>query len=165
MDKSIFLKNQRLEKEALLQFVKYGFSGGIATIVHIFIFYILAWKFFPALQENDFITVTLGINIVDVNESTRSINSMLSNGGAFLCSNMVAYIINVFWVFQGGRHNKIIEIGLFYLVSGISVAIGTSLMGFLINYYGIQTSYAFGVNIFSAVMINYGMRKFYIFKG
>ena len=45
------------------------------------------------------------------------------------------------------------------------MAIGTSIMGFLIRYYGMQTTYAFAANIVSAVMINYAMRKFYIFKG
>ena len=100
-----------------------------------------------------------------VNVTTRSLNAMLSNGLAFICSNMVAYIINIFWVFKPGKHNKIIEIALFYLVSGVSMVIGTGMMGFLIRYYGMQTTYAFAANIVSAVMINYTMRKFYIFKG
>ncbi|NOQ67156.1 MAG: hypothetical protein GQ556_08075, partial [Desulfobacterales bacterium] len=87
------------------------------------------------------------------------------NGVAFIFANMVAYSINVCWVCKAGRHNRCIEISLFYLVSGVSVVIGTSMMGFLIKYYGMQTTYAFTANIVSAVMINYGMRKFYIFKG
>ena len=149
----------------LVQFIKYGISGGLATLVHIIVFYLVAWKIFPSLQEKDFFIVILGITVTEVDVATRSFNSMLSNGVAFIFSNMVAYIINVFWVFKPGRHNRFIEIGLFYLVSGVSVVIGTSMMGFLIRYYGMQTTYAFTANIVSAVMINYGMRKFYIFKG
>jgi putative flippase GtrA len=149
----------------LVQFVKYGISGGLATFVHIVIFHLVAWKIFPSLQEKDFFIVISGITVTEMDVATRSLNSMLSNGVAFIFSNMVAYLINVFWVFKPGRHNKIIEIGLFYLVSGVSVIIGTSLMGFLIRYYAMQTTYAFTANIVSAVMINYGMRKFYIFKG
>ena len=149
----------------MVQFIKYGISGGLATLVHIVVFYLVAWKIFPSLQEKDFFIVILGITATEVDVATRSFNSMLSNGVAFIFSNMVAYIINVFWVFKPGRHNRFIEIGLFYLVSGVSVVIGTSMMGFLIRYYGMQTTYAFTANIVSAVMINYGMRKFYIFKG
>ncbi len=149
----------------MVQFIKYGISGGLATLVHIIVFYLVAWKIFPSLQEKDFFIVILGITVTEVDVATRSFNSMLSNGVAFIFSNMVAYIINVFWVFKPGRHNRFIEIGLFYLVSGVSVVIGTSMMGFLIRYYGMQTTYAFTANIVSAVMINYGMRKFYIFKG
>ena len=154
-----------VEAGPVVQFIKYGISGGLATFVHIVIFHLLAWKIFPSLQENDLFIVILGITVTELDVATRSLNSMLSNGVAFICSNMVAYIINVFWVFKPGRHHRIIEIGLFYLVSGVSVVIGTSMMGFLIRYYGMQTTYAFTVNIVSAVMINYGMRKFYIFKG
>jgi len=149
----------------LVQFVKYGISGGFATLMHIVIFHLFAWKIFPSLQEKDLFVVFLGITVTEVNVATRSLNSMLSNGVAFIFANMVAYVINVFWVFKPGRHNKFVEIGLFYLVSGASVIIGTSLMGFLIRYYGMQTTYAFAANIVSAVLINYGMRKFYIFHG
>ena len=154
-----------MEAGPLVQFIKYGISGGLATFVHIVIFHLFAWNIFPSLQENDLFIIILGISVAEVDVATRSLNSMLSNGTAFIFSNMVAYILNVFWVFKSGRHHRIIEIGLFYLVSGVSVVIGTSLMGFLIRYYGMQTTYAFSVNIVSAVMINYGMRKFYIFKG
>ncbi len=153
------------EAGSLIQFIKYGIAGSLATITHIIIFHILAWKIFPALQGDDLFVALLGLSYQEVDISTRAMNSMLSNGAAFLCSNLVAYIINIYWVFKPGRHNKLVEIGLFYLVSGISVAIGTSLMGFLISYYNMQTTYAFTANIFTAVLINYAMRKFYIFKG
>jgi putative flippase GtrA len=54
---------------------------------------------------------------------------------------------------------------LFYAVSGISVLIGTVLMGILIRRFGMLTTYAFVTNIITAVMINYAMRKFFIFHG
>ena len=149
----------------LVQFAKYGISGGFATFVGIIIFYLVAWKIFPSLQEKDLFVVAFDLTVTEVDDVTRSLNSMLSNGVAFIFSSMVAYLINVFWVFIPGRHNRFVEICLFYLVSGVSVIIGTSLMGFLIRHYGIQTTYAFAANIVSAVMINYAMRKFYIFKG
>jgi putative flippase GtrA len=76
----------------------------------------------------------------------------------------VAYLINVAWVFVPGRHTRSVEIGLFYMVSAISVAIGTGTMGFLIRYYGMQTTHAFAVNIVSCVLINFAMRKFFIFR-
>ena len=165
MSESYIEQFKGVDASPLVQFVKYGISGGLATFVHIVIFHLVAWKIFPSLQENDLTIVILDLTVTEVDVANRSLNSMLSNGVAFVCSNMVAYIINVFWVFKSGKHNRIIEIGLFYLVSGVSVAIGTSMMGFLIRYYGIQTTYAFTANIVSAVMINYGMRKYYIFKG
>ena len=160
-----FKQFKGVEAGPLVQFVKYGISGGLATFVHIVIFHLVAWKIFPSLQEKDLFVVVFDLTVTEVDDVTRSLNSMLSNGVAFIFSCMVAYLMNVLWVFIPGRHNRFVEICLFYLVSGVSVIIGTSLMGFLIRHYGIQTTYAFAANIVSAVMINYGMRKFYIFKG
>jgi putative flippase GtrA len=68
-------------------------------------------------------------------------------------------------VFERGRHSFIIEIMLFYVVSGISVFIGTVLMGVLIKRFGMLTTYAFASNIVTAVLINYWVRKFFIFQG
>ena len=148
-----------------VQFVKYGLSGGLATIVHITIFFLAAWKVFPAFQENDYVVAMLGLSVAEVNVATRSLNAMLSNGVAWIFGNLVSYLLNVFWVFESGRHNRIIEIGLFYLVSGVSVGIGTGLMGFLIRYYNMQTTYAATAYLVSAILINFVMRKFVIFKG
>ncbi len=153
------------EAGPLLQFIKYGVSGGVATGVHIVIFHLLAWLVFPALQENDLAVKLFDLSVAPIDDTTRSFNSMMANGSAFICSNMVAYILNVLFVFESGRHNRLVEIGMFYLVSGISMVIGTAIMGFLISHYHMQTTIAFSANIVSAVMINYAMRKFFIFKG
>jgi putative flippase GtrA len=80
-------------------------------------------------------------------------------------SNLVCYLINIAWVFEPGRHHWLVEISLFYLVSGISFAIGTGLQTWLIAQFGLQTTLAFGANLVTALLINYAMRKFVIFKG
>ncbi len=154
-----------LENENLVQFIKYGLAGGLATLVHICVFHLVAWKLFPALQENDHAVRLLNLRIRPINEYQRARNSMISNTIAFLISNLVAYVTNILWVFKPGRHPFIIEILLFYAVSGISVLIGTMLMGMLIRRFGMLTTYAFITNIITAVMINYAMRKFFIFHG
>jgi putative flippase GtrA len=78
---------------------------------------------------------------------------------------MVAYLINIFWVFVPGRYHWLMEISLFYLVSGIAMVLGTWLMALLIRRLGILTTYAFGSNVVTAVLINFFMRKFFIFAG
>jgi hypothetical protein len=64
-----------------------------------------------------------------------------------------------------GRYHWIVEVVLFYLVSGAALVTGTAMMGFLIRRFGMLTTYAFGSNIFAALLINYAMRKLFIFKG
>lgn len=149
----------------LLQFIKYGVSGAVATAVHIAIFHLVAWKIFFALQPQDWFVKLLGLPIADLDDAKRSRNSMLSNGAAFLFSNLVAYLLNIYWVFVPGRHHWLVEVGLFYLVSGTAILIGTWIMGILIRRFGMLTTYAFGANLFAALMINYAMRKFFIFNG
>ena len=132
---------------------------------HVVVFHLVAWKVFPSLGRDDFVVVMLGLSVVEVDVASRSINSMISNAIAFVCGNFTAYILNILYVFKAGRHNRFVEIVLFYLVSGTSALVGTALMGLLIRLYGLQTTYAFVANMVSAVAINYVMRKYFIFKG
>jgi putative flippase GtrA len=153
------------EAGPLIQFIKYAIGGGIATLTHIVVFHLVAWRLFPSLQGNDFAVKVLKWSVVEMDDARRSRNSMIDNVLAFIVSNFVAYLINIYWVFEKGRHSVAVELGLFYLVSGISLGIGTILMGFLIRRFGIRTTYAFVSNLVTAVMINYAARKFLIFKG
>ena len=154
-----------LQNENFIQFIKYALAGGLATLTHIAIFHLMACKLFPSLQPNDHAVRLFGLRIRKVNDYQRARNSMIGNVIAFLIANMVAYITNILWVFERGRHSMMVEILLFYAVSGISVFIGTMLMGMLIKRFGLLTTYAFASNIVTAVMINYAVRKFFIFQG
>lgn len=154
-----------LDNPALLQFIKYALAGGLATVTHITIFHLIAWKIFPSLQERDHAVRLFNLAIHKVNVTTRARNSMIGNFIAFLVANMVAYITNILFVFQAGKYPIVIEILLFYAVSGISAFLGTMLMGILIKRFGLLTTYAFVANIFTSVMINYAVRKFFIFQG
>lgn len=154
-----------IDSEVVIQFVKYALAGGVATVTHILVFHLAAWRFFPALQENDHAVKLLKIKVEPIEDRKRSFNSMLDNGLAFIFSNIVAYVLNILWVFERGRHGIVVEIALFYAVSGISVFIGTALMGIFIKRFGMLTTYAFGANIVTAVLINYAVRKYFIFVG
>jgi len=156
---------QLLQSEHLSQFLRYAISGCVAVTTHILVFHLVAWRIFSALERDDWFVKLLKLPAPDLDDVTRSRNSMKANAIAFIVSNFVAYLINIYWVFVPGRHHWIVEIALFYLVSGVSIVIGTALMGFLIRRFGMLTTYAFGSNIFTALMINYAMRKFFIFKG
>jgi len=153
------------EYATLIQFIKYALAGGVATLTHITIFHLVAWKLFPSLGPQDHAVRFFHLPIREVNDFSRARNSMIGNIIAFFFSNIVAYLINILWVFERGRHSLAIEILLFYLASGISTVIGTVLMGILIKRFGLLTTYAFASNILTAVLINYAMRKYFIFLG
>jgi putative flippase GtrA len=148
----------------LVQFIKYAIAGGIATVVHTTLFFLLAWKVLPALTADDPIARLFNIPASQISDSVRAWHAAVDNGVAFLFSNFVVYLINVAWVFESGRHSRAKELGMFYGVAAISVFIGIGLQSFLIGRFGIPTTYAFGAMILVCLLINYAMRKFFIFK-
>lgn len=154
------------QKSQLIQFVKYGLAGGVATLVHLIVFYTMAIWVLPALSANDPIFRFLGQAVPStmVDSIVRAKRAALDNGVAFLLSNLTAYILNVLWVFKRGKHHWALEILMFYVVSGASLLLGTVMQTWLIVHLGLTTTLAFGANMITALLINYGMRKFVIFK-
>lgn len=148
-----------------IQFVKYGIAGVVSTVVHVSCFYILACKVLPAISQNDHIARLLNLSFDHVPDGIRARNAMIDNTVAFLFSNLTAYLLNIWWVFKSGRHHRFLEVLYFYLVSGLSIVIGSALMGVLIHSFGLTTTAAFFVNVVVALMINFLMRKHFVFDG
>ena len=157
------------EAGPLVQFIKYGMAGGVATGVCVGTFYVMSLCVLDALSVDDAVVGILRrfmeIDITPIPDGLRARNAAINNSVAFVISNFVCYMINIAWVFKPGRHHWLLEISLFYLVSGVSFALGTGLQTWLIAQFGVQTTLAFGCNLVTAVLINYAMRKFVIFKG
>jgi len=148
-----------------IQFLKYSMCGGIALGADMVAFFLVAWLLFPALTESDILVRLFNMQIEPVAESARIINFRVSNICAFMVSNLTAYILNVLFVFEAGRHSRWKELGLFYLVSAISVGIGTELGAALIKGFGLSTSVSYIAKAISTTLINFAARKFIIFKG
>ena len=159
------------EASPLIQFIKYGIAGGAATAVCVGTFYLMSVFVLDALSPDDTVIelmrkfIGINIPIEPLADGLRARNAAINNSVAFVVSNLVCYLINIAWVFKPGRHHWLVEISLFYLVSGVSFALGTGLQTWLIVQFGIQTTIAFGSNLVTALLINYAMRKFVIFKG
>lgn len=153
------------EAGPVAQFLKYAICGGLATATHILVFHLVGWRLWPCLQSNDLFVKYLGLHAPVIDVRRRARNSMIANGTAFMLSNFLAYLLNVMFVFQTGRHPWLVELGLFYAVSAASLACGTVVMGWMIRRFGLSTTVAFGANMVAAVLINYAMRKYVVFKG
>lgn len=161
-----FVKNILLEKNHVgLQFFKYSVCGGTAMAVDMIAFFLVAWLLFPALTENDILVRLFNMQVEPVAESVRIVNFRISNVCAFLLSNLTAYILNVLFVFKAGKHSRWKEVGLFYLVSAISVAIGVEFGAQLIKGFGLSTTFSYVAKAISTTLINYAARKYIIFHG
>ena len=175
------------EASPLIQFIKYSICGGGAVTVHVIVFFLLSWLIIPALNAEDVFVKLFHLSCAPISDTIRARNAMINNGLAFLLSNLVAYLLNILWVFESGRRylpmdlalsklgliqrarlrawaHRTVEVLLFYVVSGISIAIGTFLMGVLINQWHFTTTVAFGAQCVIAALINFALRKFMIFK-
>ena len=148
-----------------VQFVKYGLAGGIATASHVLTFFAIGFLLFPCVSAEDPLVKLFGLAAPAVEEALRARHAVYSNVLAFLVSNTLCYAMNRLFVFRPGRHSFAVEFLLFLAVSAVSMTIGTTLMGVLIQRIGLQTTYAFGANILSSLAINYVLRKFFVFKG
>ncbi|MBI3987497.1 MAG: GtrA family protein [Lentisphaerae bacterium] len=148
-----------------IQFIKYAICGAVATGTFVGLFYALSWRLLPALTPDDPLVKLLGATLPPIEAAVRERHFIVNNLVAFLVANLVAYISNILWVFIPGRHHWALEIGLFYLVSGASWLIGTTLGWVLIHYLGARTTIALVCEVAASALINFVMRKFVIFKG
>ena len=153
------------EAGPLQQFLKYAIAGGMATASHILVFYLCAIWLFPCLTADDWAVRLLGLTVSEMPGGTRVLNAGICNALAFVCSNAFCYVLNRRFVFRPGRHPWGIELLLFFGVSGISMVLGTAIQSWLIAQFALQTTLAFGANLITSLLINYAMRRFFIFRG
>ena len=146
------------------QFVKYMLSGGIATGVDVFVFYLVSATLLPALAENDPVRRFLPVRVCEDNRR-RSRRFIANTCIAFVFSNLTAWILNRLFVFTPGRHDLVSEIALFYLVSGVALAIGTFLGWCMIRYLKLSTTSSYLGKLVGALLVNYVCRRFFIFQG
>lgn len=147
-----------------IQFFKYAMCGSLALFTDMVVAFLIAWLWLPALKGNELFVQLFGLQCDVVPEGTRSLNFILGSAMAFMVSNLVAYILNVLFVFKSGKHSRLKEAGLFYLVSGISVGIGVAI-GATLVWMDFPYGWSYVAKAVSTTLINYAARKYFIFHG
>ena len=160
----------------IVQFGKYAVAGGIATAVSQGLWLVLCFTVFPAFSAEEIETYrsflakihidlpTLEIESLDLTDSERAKNSTIANAIGWFFANIVAYLANVWWVFEGGRHHRALEFLYFTIISGISTLAGIAAGPLLIELFGISTGASQLSLLVTAVLVNYACRKFFVFK-
>lgn len=131
---------------------KYLLCGGTAFVFHWTIVNLLGHTVNPAFDES-------------MGDQLRFERSAVNNSIAFFISNTVAYLLNVKFVFESGRHGRRTEVGLFFLASAIGFFPALYALDVIIRTFSLNTHVA---NIgFPAVAAigNFFARKFLIFRG
>jgi putative flippase GtrA len=146
-----------------IQFIKYAMAGSFATAVDILTVFVLAWKIFPALMAGEFLVRLFHIEVAFLNDSVRARNYVLCKLFAFFVSNTTAYLVDRIWVFHPGRHSAKREFALFFMVSFVSLVLGTALAWVLIHQFGMTTAAAYLANAVASLSVNFIGRKFFVF--
>ncbi len=154
---TIWTALSRRDVHPVLQFAKYGMCGGLATVTHLLVFYVLAYTLVPAFEG-------MLVDGSPITDAQRAWNAQVANSIAFVFSNGAAYLSNVVWVFQRGRHHPWLEFGLFTAVSLLAFSVASICGPLLIRLYGIPTHLAQVFFIISSALVNFASRKFLIFK-
>jgi putative flippase GtrA len=145
------------EAHPLLQFIKYGCCGVVAAITHNGILTILSLTLFPAVQGM----------LVDgqvLNEALRANNLVINNAIAWPFGTLVAYWLNILFVFTPGRHSKLTELAMFWIASAIGFFPGGFVAHWLASSYHLPSLIAQLGFVVTSVMVNFLCRKFVIFK-
>ena len=148
-----------------IQFLKYMTCGGIAFFVDFSVFYYIAIKVLPALTPDDLVAQLLGLDLEPISRHARLTHYWICIFSGFVASNIVAYILNVLFVFKGGKHKVHHEIALFFAVSTGAFVLSSVTGDLLIRFLEVQTTVSKLTAIFFATLVNYTGRKFFIFHG
>ena len=150
--RSIVTAVNRKDGSVFLQFAKYTICGTMATGVQLTCFYLFARYIWPEALDRS------------LPDEIRRNGAVLSNVLAFPISNTFAYVTNAIWVFTGGRHNRVKEFLLFTLVSSISFSAGLAAGPQLIHWFGISTHLAQASFVATSALVNFTVRKLFVFQ-
>jgi putative flippase GtrA len=89
---------------------------------------------------------------------------LLSNSIAFLVVNMINFLLSKYWVFETGNRKKGIEIGLFYFVVLVGLALNQAVMFILVEFMTFDYKISKVAAILLTVIWNYFGKKNLVFK-
>jgi putative flippase GtrA len=149
-----YLKSK--EAPFVVQFFKYGICGAVAFVTHNGIAFWLSRTVFPSMA---------GLQAAAaLSQLQMARNQIYANLVALAVSNLVAYLTNVFWVFTGGRHHRVIEFIMFTAVNVISGTAGILSGPYLREHLGTSWWIAQATLIVTSTLVNFVCRKFVVFQ-
>lgn len=129
-----------MKKETIIQFIKFGFVGGINTILSYAIYYVLC--------------IILGFNY------------LLSQGIAWFITVFISYILNNIMTFSdGGSTNwsikNLVKVYISYSVTGLFLA--TFLSWIWVDVLSIEKAFAPIINLFFTIPLNFLLNKYWAY--
>ena len=152
------------------QFVKYGVVGVASTIVQLAVFLVLASSCLKCLTPDDWAVRFLGLGaaVFDGSEPwfhSRWFLAAAATAIGFTVANVFCWLMNRAIVFRPGKFAWYAEFAMFYGVAAFATAVALLVQSVLIRYFGLMTSAATLIEVLVSFLVNFFIRKFYIFGG
>lgn len=154
---TIFQAVKSKDAHPIIQFLKYGVCGGIATVASMGTWFVLARTVYPAIDG-------MMVDGAVISDNLRATNSTIANVWGWVFGNAVAYVTNLAFVFEGGRHSRWVEFLSFTAVSFLAFIVGLLAGPYLIKEFGLNTYISQLTFLFASLAMNFVCRKFFIFK-
>jgi len=147
-----FIADLKIKEQPPLwaQFFKYVVCGVVATLV-LSLVWLIARAFY-----SDYISENLPLDV-------QKTHSTVVLTIAFLAANVVAYTSNRIFVFTPGKHRVIVEVIIFFMVSGLSFFGGHLAKTWMIEQ-GYQIDLAAMSFAISSALVNFIARKYIVFR-
>lgn len=147
------------------QFAKYGVIGALATLIQLVAFYLMATMVLLCLKADDPMVLRCGFPaMAEPSEAVRTWYFVVDTAVGFTVANVFCWIMNRNLVFRPGRFHWLLELGMFFFVSGAAVLFGMLVGALVIWLFGLATTTAVVFEILSSLLINFFMRKYFIFS-
>ena len=129
-----------MKKETIVQFIKFGFVGGINTVLSYAIYYVLC--------------IILGFNY------------LLSQGIAWFITVFISYVLNNIMTFSdGGSTNwsikNLVKVYISYSVTGLFLA--TFLSWIWVDVLSVEKVFAPIINLFFTIPLNFLLNKYWAY--
>ena len=152
------------------QFVKYGVIGVLATCVQTGFFYIFASTVLKCLTPDDIAVRLIGLPSAEFTGSeawycSRGTLAAAATAIGFTFANIFCWLMNRALVFRPGRYRWYVEFGMFFGTATLATVIALAIMKLLIDCAGMMTTIAVIVEVVVSFLVNFFVRKFFIFKG
>ena len=152
------------------QFVKYGAIGVMATLVQTGVFYVLATTCCKCLTADDVAVKFLGFPSAEFSGdevwyASRGMVAAYATSAGFFLANVFCWLMNRWFVFKSGKFRWYVEFGMFFATSAVATVIALGAMKVLIDRFGMMTTFAVIVEVVVSFLVNFFIRKFYIFRG
>ncbi len=147
------------------QVVKYGAIGVAATVVQTAGLYLLGTTCLACLAPDDWAVKYLGFPSATVPDDVRAVRFAICTAGGFLLANVFCWLMNRWFVFRAGKFPWFVEFMMFFGTAAVATLIALGLSVLMIRYAGLMTTLAVGIEIVVSFLLNFFVRKFFIFKG